>query len=91
MDIASVLNQGAFDLQRILADVQPDFLTDSEHEHNDDINSMSFELTRPIDPEKFNAWIGQLLAEKGQDLLSDQGHPALRWRGSHASPSRRCT
>jgi G3E family GTPase len=73
VDITSVLNQGAFDLQRILADVQPDFLTDSEHEHNDDINSMSFELTRPIDPEKFNAWIGQLLAEKGQDLLRTKG------------------
>ncbi len=73
VDIGSVLNQGAFDLQRILAEVQPDFLTDSEHEHNDDINSMSFELARPIDPEKFNAWIGQLLAEKGQDLLRTKG------------------
>ena len=72
-DIGAVLNQGAFDLQRILADVQPDFLTDTEHEHNDDINSMSFELSRPIDPEKFNAWIGQLLAEKGQDLLRTKG------------------
>ena len=73
VDIGAVLDQGAFDLQRILADVQPDFLTDSEHEHNDDINSMSFELARPIDPEKFNAWIGQLLAEKGQDLLRTKG------------------
>ena len=68
-----MLNQGAFDLQRILADVQPDFLTDSEHEHNDDINSMSFEVAKPIDPERFNAWIGQLLAEKGQDLLRTKG------------------
>ncbi|WP_158742613.1 GTP-binding protein [Acidisphaera sp. L21] len=73
VDVTAVLNQGAFDLQRILSDVQPDFLTDSEHEHNDDINSMSFELTKPIDPEKFNAWIGQLLAEKGQDLLRTKG------------------
>ena len=73
VDIAAVMDQGAFDLQRILADVQPDFLTDSEHEHNDDINSMSFEAPRPIDPEKFNAWIGQLLAEKGQDLLRTKG------------------
>ncbi len=73
VDFAAVMDQGAFDLQRILADVQPDFLTDSEHEHNDDINSMSFEAPRPIDPEKFNAWIGQLLAEKGQDLLRTKG------------------
>ncbi len=72
VDIASVLDQGAFDLDRILA-VQPDFLTDNEHEHNDDIASMSFELAKPIDPEKFNAWIGALLQEKGQDLLRTKG------------------
>ena len=71
--IADVLDQGAFDLQRILADVQPGFLTETEHEHNDDIASMSFEVARPIDPEKFNAWISQLLQEKGQDLLRTKG------------------
>ena len=71
--IGDVLDQGAFDLQRILADVQPGFLTESEHEHDDDINSMSFEAERPIDPEKFNAWISQLLQEKGQDLLRTKG------------------
>ncbi len=73
VDIAAVLDQGAFDLQRILADVQPGFLTETEHEHDDDINSMSFEAARPLDPEKFNAWIGQLLQEKGQDLLRTKG------------------
>ena len=71
--ITDVLDQGGFDLARILADVQPGFLTETEHEHNDDINSMSFEVTRPIDPEKFNAWISQLLQEKGQDLLRTKG------------------
>jgi G3E family GTPase len=70
--IADVLDQGAFDLNRVLAHT-PDFLTDSEHEHNDDINSMSFELEAPVDPEKFNAWIGVLLAERGQDLLRTKG------------------
>ncbi len=73
VDIAAVLDQGAFDLQRILADVQPGFLTETEHEHDDDINSMSFEAARPLDPEKFNAWISQLLQEKGQDLLRTKG------------------
>ena len=71
--IADVLDQGSFDLARILADVQPGFLTETEHEHDDDINSISFEVTRPIDPEKFNAWISQLLQEKGQDLLRTKG------------------
>jgi G3E family GTPase len=72
IDIAEVLDQGGFDLTRIL-EMEPDFLTDTEHEHNDDIASMSFEVSRPIDPEKFNAWIGGLLAEKGQDMLRTKG------------------
>ncbi len=70
--ISELLDQGAFDLDRVLAHT-PEFLSDDEHEHNDDIASMSFEVEAPIDPERFNAWIGALLAEKGQDLLRTKG------------------
>lgn len=37
------------------------------------MNSVSFEVSRPIDPEKFNIWINQLLQAKGQDLLRTKG------------------
>jgi G3E family GTPase len=70
--IDQVLNQGAFDLNRVLAR-DPAFLTEDDHEHNDDITSLSFEVEKPIDPEKFNAWIGALLQDKGQDLLRTKG------------------
>ncbi|HEX3348483.1 MAG TPA: GTP-binding protein [Acetobacteraceae bacterium] len=70
--IAEILDQGAFDLQRVLAN-NPDFLDSDEHEHNEDVSSMSFELSKSIDPEKFNAWIGQLLQMKGPDLLRTKG------------------
>ncbi len=70
--IADLLDQGAFDLKRVLAD-HPDFLADDAHEHNDEIGSMSFEVATPLDPERFNAWIGNLLAERGQDLLRTKG------------------
>ena len=70
--VTDVLDRGAFDLARIL-ERKPDFLEEDSHSHNDDIASMSFEAQRPIDPEKFNAWIGTLLAEKGQDLLRTKG------------------
>jgi G3E family GTPase len=71
--IAEVLDRGAFDLQRILA-IQPDFLSgDDDHEHNEDISSMSFEVEAPIDPEKFNAWIGGLLQDQGPNLLRTKG------------------
>jgi G3E family GTPase len=72
LPIGEVLDRGAFDLKRAL-EIEPDFLTDDTHEHNDDIASMSFEAEKPIDPEKFNAWIGALLAQKGQDLLRTKG------------------
>jgi G3E family GTPase len=72
LPIEQVLNQGAFDLARVL-EREPDFLTDDSHEHNDEVGSMSFEAERPIDPEKFNAWIGALLADQGQDLLRTKG------------------
>ena len=71
--IDTILNQGAFDLSRVLA-FQPDFLSgDDDHEHSDEISSMSFELPAPIDPEKFNAWIGALLQDRGPDLLRTKG------------------
>jgi G3E family GTPase len=72
LPIADVLDQGAFDLARVL-ESHPDFLEDDEHEHNDDVASVSFEVEKPIDPEKFNAWVGELLAQKGQDLLRTKG------------------
>ncbi len=71
--IAELLDRGAFDLSRAVQ-LDPDFLSgEDEHEHNEDVGSMSFEAARPIDPEKFNAWMGVLLAEKGQDLLRTKG------------------
>ncbi len=70
--VTDLLNQGAFDLDRVLARV-PEFLTDDAHEHNDDVTSLSFAVEEDLDAEKFNAWIGALLAEQGADLLRTKG------------------
>ncbi|MXP64831.1 GTP-binding protein [Roseomonas sp. M0104] len=70
--VESVIGRDAFKLERIL-EREPDFLTSDEHEHNEDVMSMSFEVDQPIDPEKFNQWIGMLLQSKGQDLLRTKG------------------
>ena len=68
-----MLGRGAFDLNRVL-DMAPGFLDgEDEHEHNEDVTSVSFEVEKPIDPEKFNAWIGLLLQDKGPDLLRTKG------------------
>ena len=71
--IEAVIGRDAFNLQRIL-EREPEFLSgEDEHEHDSEVNSVSFEVSRPIDPERFNAWITQLLAQKGQDLLRTKG------------------
>jgi G3E family GTPase len=72
VDIAEVLDRGAFDLARVM-EMAPDFLTDDTHSHNEDVSSMSFEVKQPLDPEKFNAWIGALLAEQGANILRTKG------------------
>ena len=71
--IDSVVGRDAFNLQRIL-EREPEFLAgDDHHEHDNEVNSVSFEVEKPIDPERFNAWITQVLASKGQDLLRTKG------------------
>jgi G3E family GTPase len=64
--VSELLGQGAFDLNRVLARV-PDFLDSDAHDHDGEVASMSFEAARPLDPEKFNQWIGALLAYPRED------------------------
>jgi G3E family GTPase len=71
--IDSVIGRDAFNLARIL-EKEPEFLSgEDHHEHDSEVNSVSFEVSKPIDAEKFNAWISQLLQTKGQDLLRTKG------------------
>ncbi len=70
--LESVIGRDAFNLARIL-EREPDFLEHDDHEHDSEVNSVSFEVSKPIDAEKFNAWISQLLQTKGQDLLRTKG------------------
>ena len=77
VSVTEILDIGAFDLSRIL-DFDPDFLEVDDHGHTEGVNSVSFEVSRPIDQHKFQQWMGTLLQEKGQDLLRTKGilaHP----------------
>jgi G3E family GTPase len=69
----AVLDRKAFSLDRILTEVDEAFLAESEHSHDDEVRSVSITLDRPIDPEKFNLWIGALLQTDGADLLRTKG------------------
>jgi G3E family GTPase len=71
--LAEVLGRGSFDLGRIL-EMEPDFLSgEDDHTHDDAVTSVSLTLDAPLDLERFNAWIGAVLMEKGQDILRTKG------------------
>ncbi len=68
-----VLGLNAFSLDRVL-EVEPDFLTsDHDHDHDDDVTSVSFVSESPLDLDRFQQWFGQLLQQRGQDLLRSKG------------------
>ncbi|MBO1077006.1 CobW family GTP-binding protein [Roseomonas marmotae] len=76
--IEAVMGREAFKLERIL-EREPEFLSgEDNHSHNEDIMSLSFEVSEPLDEAKFNAWIGELLQTKGADLLRTKGVLAFK-------------
>jgi G3E family GTPase len=70
--IDRILDRRAFDLDRILA-VEPAFLSEDDHQHDDAVTSVALRETRPIDPIKFDEWIRALLRTRGQDILRSKG------------------
>lgn len=68
-----VLGLNAFSLDRVL-EVEPDFLTsDHDHKHDDDVTSISLVSETPLDLDRFQTWFGQLLQQRGQDILRSKG------------------
>lgn len=51
-----------------------------DHEHDVTVKSVSLTADAPIDPRKFDAWIGELLAIQGQNILRTKG--ILDFQGS---------
>ncbi|MBS0986007.1 MULTISPECIES: CobW family GTP-binding protein [Acetobacter] len=72
VELTDVLDQGGFDLERVLKNM-PEFLEHPEHKHEADISSVSLSLKTPLDANKFQLWISALLQEKGADMLRTKG------------------
>ncbi|MGF1627996.1 MAG: CobW family GTP-binding protein [Kiloniellaceae bacterium] len=72
VDLAAVLGRRAFDLDRILA-IEPNFLSEDDHEHDDAVKSVCLRADRPLDGTRLTGWLQRLLAERGQDLLRTKG------------------
>lgn len=70
--IEKVLNVKAFDLIQKL-DVDPEFLGDHEHEHDQAVGSFVLEEDRPIDINRFSLWMNRMAGERGDDLYRSKG------------------
>ncbi|MBV9996221.1 MAG: GTP-binding protein [Caulobacteraceae bacterium] len=87
--LEAILGRGGFDLDRILelepeflnpAHGEPGHVHDEsceadhhDHVHDDDIRGVALSLERPVDPQKATAWLNDLLARQGPDILRAKG------------------
>ena len=72
VDLSHILNTNAFQLEAKLK-VDPTFLEDLDHEHDAAIASFVLREDRPIDMNRFMAWITPLLQEHGDALFRSKG------------------
>ena len=49
----------------------------AQHEHDDEVGSISIEMNGDIDGEKLNGWLSKLLSEKGVDIFRMKGFLSL--------------
>lgn len=72
IDLARVLDVGAFDFMQKL-EVDPAFLENHEHEHDQSIGSFVLEERRPIDINRLMIWMSKIAESHGEDLYRTKG------------------
>jgi G3E family GTPase len=75
--IAEILDIRGFNLNAML-EVDPDFLVESEHEHDEHVSSFVYRSTRPFDGVKLEEFLGSIIQVYGTDLLRYKGVLSLK-------------
>ena len=70
--IGEVLDIRGFNLNAILQ-LDPEFLTDSHHEHHDEVESFVFKSDKPFDGQKLEQFLSGMIQVYGPDLLRYKG------------------
>ena len=70
--IEEVLDIRGFNLNAILQ-LDPEFLTDSHHEHHDEVESFVFKSDKPFDGQKLEQFLSGMIQVYGPDLLRYKG------------------
>ncbi len=72
IEINKILGVRAFDLNHAL-EIDPNFLCEDAHEHDDSVYSIALLESGALDVEKLNNWIGNLLRTQGTDIFRMKG------------------
>ncbi|MFE1748234.1 CobW family GTP-binding protein [Coleofasciculus sp. H7-2] len=72
LDMEALLGVKAFDLNRAL-EIDPQFLNEDAHEHDETVYSIALVESKPLNFEKLNNWISYLLQTQGQDIFRMKG------------------
>ena len=70
--IAEILDIRGFNLNAVL-EIDPEFLSSDEHEHDDAVQSFVFRSSRPFDPAKLEDFLSGLVQVYGPDMLRYKG------------------
>jgi G3E family GTPase len=70
--LEEVLDIRGFNLNAIL-ELDPQFLTDIEHEHHDEVESFVFSADKPFDGQKLEQFLSGMIQVYGPDLLRYKG------------------
>ena len=70
--ICDLLDVGGFSLDSIL-EIEPGFLEESGHEHDDSVQSFVFASDHAFDPDRLQAFFRETIAEHAKDLLRYKG------------------
>ena len=72
IDLSEIINTNAFQLEAKLQ-VDPTFLEDITHEHDAAVTSIVLRESKPVDMNRFMAWITPLLEEQGDAVFRTKG------------------
>lgn len=72
LQMDALLGVKAFDLNRAL-EIEPDFLGEHTHEHDETVTSVAIVESGAIDGNKFSDWIEELLRTQGTNIFRTKG------------------
>ncbi|MEG5065344.1 GTP-binding protein [Microcoleus sp. B3-A4] len=72
LEMNALLGVKAFDLNRAL-EIEPDFLGEHTHEHDETVTSVAIVESGAIDGNKFSDWIEELLRTQGPNIFRTKG------------------